>query len=67
MAKTKVPTSKSVQDGNRAKAAKMLGGAAAKSVSDSIPTKKSGGAVKSSASSRADGCAQRGKTKGRFV
>lgn len=26
-----------------------------------------GGAVKSSASSRADGCAARGKTKGRFV
>ena len=29
--------------------------------------KKNGGAVKSSASSRADGCAQRGKTRGRFV
>lgn len=28
---------------------------------------KSGGSVKSSASSKADGCAQRGKTKGRFV
>lgn len=28
---------------------------------------KSGGSVKSSASSRADGCAQRGKTKGKFV
>lgn len=27
----------------------------------------SGGAVKSSASSRGDGCAARGKTKGRFV
>jgi hypothetical protein len=28
---------------------------------------KSGGSVKSSASSRGDGCAQRGKTRGRFV
>ena len=28
---------------------------------------KSGGTVKSSASKRADGCAQRGKTKGRMV
>jgi hypothetical protein len=28
---------------------------------------KSGGAVKSSASSRGDGCATRGKTKGRMV
>lgn len=28
---------------------------------------KSGGSVNSSASSRGDGCAQRGKTKGRFV
>lgn len=45
MATTKVPTSKSVQDSNRAKAAKMLGGAAAKSVKDSIQTKKMGGAV----------------------
>ena len=29
--------------------------------------KKNGGMIKSSASSRADGCAQRGKTRGRFV
>jgi len=29
--------------------------------------KKKGGVVKSSASSRGDGCAQRGKTRGRFV
>jgi len=29
--------------------------------------KKNGGSVKSSASSRGDGCAQRGKTRGRFV
>ena len=29
--------------------------------------KKKGGVVKSSASSRGDGCAQRGKTKGRIV
>jgi hypothetical protein len=28
---------------------------------------KKGGSVKSSASKRADGCAQRGKTKGRMV
>jgi hypothetical protein len=28
---------------------------------------KKGGAVKSSASSRADGCAQRGKTRGKFI
>lgn len=45
MAKTKVPTSKSVQDGNRSKAAKMLGGAAAKSAASGITAKKSGGAV----------------------
>lgn len=32
------------------------------------PVKKaSGGAIKSSASKRADGCAQRGKTRGRMV
>ena len=31
------------------------------------PRMKTGGLVKSPASSRADGCAQRGKTKGRFV
>tara|TARA_R110000822_G_scaffold92140_6_gene212107 strand:- start:1353 stop:1667 length:315 start_codon:yes stop_codon:yes gene_type:complete len=29
--------------------------------------KKAGGVIKSSASSRGDGCAQRGKTKGRMV
>mgnify|MGYP000844562935 CR=1 FL=1 len=34
---------------------------------DKIDKYKKGGTVKSSASSRADGCAQRGKTKGRFV
>ena len=31
------------------------------------PAMKKGGMVKSSASKRADGCAQRGKTKGRMV
>jgi hypothetical protein len=31
------------------------------------PGMKKGGVVKSSASKRADGCAQRGKTKGRMV
>lgn len=45
MANAKIPTSKSTQDSNRAKAAKMLGGAAAKSVAANIPAKKSGGAV----------------------
>ena len=29
--------------------------------------KRKGGTVKSSASKRADGCAQRGKTKGRYI
>lgn len=33
----------------------------------SIKAYKKGGSVKSSASSRADGCAQRGKTRGRFI
>lgn len=37
-----------------------------KPLSDSKPF-KSGGMVKSSASSRGDGCAQRGKTKGRMI
>lgn len=32
-----------------------------------LVTRKKGGMVKSSASKRADGCAQRGKTKGRIV
>jgi hypothetical protein len=32
-----------------------------------VPAMKKGGMVKSSASKRADGCAQRGKTKGRMV
>lgn len=34
---------------------------------DKIVKKAKGGKVKSSASKRADGCAVRGKTKGRFV
>ena len=36
-------------------------------IQKSLENYKSGGSVKSSASSRADGCAQRGKTRGRFV
>ena len=32
-----------------------------------LVTKKKGGMIKSSASKRADGCAKKGKTKGRFV
>ena len=34
---------------------------------DKVDRYKKGGAVKSSAASRGDGCAQRGKTRGRFV
>ena len=36
-------------------------------IQKSLENYKSGGMVKSSASSRGDGCAQRGKTRGRFV
>ncbi len=34
---------------------------------EEMPKMKKGGSVKSSASRRADGCAQRGKTKGRML
>lgn len=47
----------------------MKRGGMVKKTTKSAPVKKiaSGGAVKSSASNRGDGCAARGKTKGRMV
>ena len=42
-------------------------GSTKKESGEEMPKMKKGGSVKSSASRRADGCAQRGKTKGRMI
>ena len=57
--------SKAIREGRGYEDAKKLGRAAVGI--DSIDEYKKGGKVKSSASRRADGIAQRGKTKGRLL
>jgi hypothetical protein len=63
----KMQAERNSKDAKAQREAEMLMRAGSNLLSRPVQKKAKGGAIKSSASKRADGCAIRGKTKGRMV